>query len=373
MPTPPPTTTPTPTTKIKLTTEKFEQFKKEYQTIANYYKQEYSHQKPTNYQQYEKQWTNRLTTVLQEIENKIHKATQQIQHLTKPFGRPPITSTEQKALILLQKDLIQFSSRKMANLLPMFTNLNNVKTSYKTIQRAYSNPQVKLIIHNLFILLVKEKKIKHPHTSGDGTGYSLSVTRHYRSVREQNGETVKTNQPQITEDKTLSDGGGCCGCEAKKVNKSKKRKSFTYSFAVLDLESGFYVGYGVSLRSEKEAFVAALSLMGECGVEPASIRLDQYYAGQSTVELFGGKTVLYVIPKCNATLRGSRVWRRLVWCLMQYPFLFLSEYYKRERSESGFSADKRFSGWKIWQKREDRILTAQMLKGVWHNLIWLGG
>jgi hypothetical protein len=183
---------PTTKTRQKLTKETFEQFKQEYQTLANYYKQEYSHQKHVNYQQYEKQWATRLTTALQEIENKIHKAAQQI-HTTKPFGRPTQTSPEQKALILLQKDLIQFSSRKMANLLPMFTTLNTIKTSYKTIQRAYSNTIIKMIIHNLFILLVKEKKIKHPHTSGDGTGYSLSVTRHYRSVREQKGETVKTN------------------------------------------------------------------------------------------------------------------------------------------------------------------------------------
>jgi len=85
------------------------------------------------------------------------------------------------------------------------------------------------------------------------------------------------------------------------------------------------------------------------------------------------RTVLYVIPKCNATLKGSRAWKKLVWSLMSYPFLFLFEYYRRERSESGFSADKRFSGWKIWQRLEDRILCAQMLKGVWHNLVWLGG
>jgi len=149
--------TTTKTTKLKLTPETFEQFKKEYQTLANHYKQEYSHQTPTNYQQYEKQWATRLQTVLKEIENKTHKAAQQIQH-KKPFGRPPQTSPEQKTLILLQKDLIQFSSRKMANLLPMFTTLNDVKTSYKTIQRAYSDPMVKLIIHNLFILLVKEKR-----------------------------------------------------------------------------------------------------------------------------------------------------------------------------------------------------------------------
>ena len=252
----------------------------------------------------------------------------------------------------------------MANLLPMFTTLKDIKTSYKTIQRAYSNTIVKMIIHNLFILLVKEKKIKYPHTSGDGTGYSLSVTRHYRSVREQKGETVKTNMHMSTKKETGSkvDTG---------EKKKKRRKLFTYLFAVLDLESGFYVGYGASLRSEKVVFDAALVLMGECGVEPVSIRLDQYYVCQSVAELFGRSRVdLYVVPKCNASLRVLRVWRKLVFCLMLYLFLFLFEYYRWEKSESGVSADKRFSGWKIWQKLEDRIHTALMLKGVWHDLIW---
>jgi transposase len=256
-------------TRPKLTNETFEQFKQEYQTLTNHYKQEYKNQKHVNYQQYEKQWATRLTTILQEIENKIHKATQQI-HITKPFGRPSQTSPEQKTLILLQKDLIQFSSRKMANLLPMFTTLKDIKTSYKTIQRACSNTIVKMIIHNLFILLVKEKKIKRPHISGDGTGYSLLVTRHYRSVREQKGETVKANMSMSTEKET--------GSKVDTGENMKRRKLFTYSFAVLDLESGFYVGYGASLRSEKAVFDAVLVLMGECGVEPVSIWLDQYYA-----------------------------------------------------------------------------------------------
>lgn len=340
----------------RLTNKQFDTFKLEFQTITDLYKQEFSQQKPTDWKQYEKQWANRLRVALQEIKTTIDKASAAIHVNPKPFGRPSKTSAEQKTLILLQKDLAQFSSRKMADLMPMFAFLEEVETSYKTIQRAYSDPMVRLIIHNMFILLVKEKGIKHPHATGDGTGYSLTITKHYRSVRESSGEAAKTNEEPATAD-----------------SRQGKRKLFTYSFAILDLESGMYVGYGASLRSEKAAFAAALAIMRECGVEPESIRLDQYYAGQSTAELFGAKTALYVIPKSNATIRGSYVWKDMIWDLMQYPFLFLREYFRRERSESGFSADKRFDGWKIWQKREDRILTAQILKGVWHNLLWIGG
>jgi transposase len=109
----------------------------------------------------------------------------------------------------------------------------------------------------------------------------------------------------------------------------------------MDIESHMYVGYGASVKSEKAAFARG--------------------------------TVVYVIPKSNATIKGSYAWKDMVWDLISYPFLFLGEYFRREHSESGFSADKRCDGWKIWLRRDDRIETATMCKGVWHNFLWLGG
>jgi transposase len=48
---------------------------------------------------------------------------------------------------------------------------------------------------------------------------------------------------------------------------------------------------------------------------------------------------------------------------------YLEQYFLRNNSESGFSADKRFFGWKLGQIRNDRIDTALMCTGVWHNLM----
>jgi transposase len=349
---------------IQLTTQLFNQFKEELKTIQDQYTQLYKRPKQTtDYQKYEKQWKTRLTNAYTQIEPTIHQAKNQI-HQTKPFGRPPQTPAEQKTLLLFQKDFVQLSSRKMAINMQSTTFLNNIITSHKTIQRAYSDPLVKLIVHNMFLTLVKNKKITHPHVSGDGTGYSLTITRHYRSVCEKRRDGAKTNIDQSAENKLKK-------VPVKKSKVKNARKLFTYSFAILDLESWMYVGYGASLKSERAAFDAALTLMAECGVEPASMRLDQYYAGQSAAERMGDRMALYLIPKSNAKLEGGLVWRGLILDLMSYPFLFLSQYYLRVNSESGFSADKRSGGWKIWQKLEDRILTAQMIKGVWHNLVWI--
>ena len=83
-----------------------------------------------------------------------------------------------------------------------------------------------------------------------------------------------------------------------------------------------------SLKSEKATFDAAMALMNECDVEPKSVRLDQYYAGQSTAMLFGARTSLYVILKSNATIRGCYAWKDMIRDFMVYPFLFLQEYFR---------------------------------------------
>lgn len=345
----------------RITNKQFDNFKAELDTIIDLYKQQFSAHKPTDWKIYEKQWANRLRVALKELKNIIDQAEKTIDVKPKHRGRPPKATAKQKVLILCSKDLVQLSGRKMANLLPLFSLFDDVDISYKTIQRAYSDPIVTMIIHNMFVILVKQKGIKRPDATGDGTGYSLTITKHYRSVTQSRGEVAKSN---VTKAKPAA---------FKPQTKQDKRKLFTYAFALMDLESGMYVGYGASLKSEKAAFEAAIFLMKECGVKPKSLRLDQYYAGQSTAELFGSETALYVIPKSNATVRGSYAWKDMIWDLMCYPFLFLGEYFRRERSESGFSADKRCDGWKIWERREDRIQTATLLKGVWHNLLWLGG
>lgn len=109
---------------------------------------------------------------------------------------------------------------------------------------------MKMIIHNMFVILVKQKAVKRPDVTGDGTGYSLTVTKHYRSIAESRGEEAKSNEAKVKP-------------ASKPKAKGARKKLFTYAFALLDLESGMYVGYGSSLRSERVAFEAAMAVMKE--------------------------------------------------------------------------------------------------------------
>lgn len=337
-----------------ITNRQFDRFKEELNAIVEIYKDEFTTEKVIDWKTYELQWVSRLRTAIIEIRNVIDEADECITMRTK-FGRRPETSAKSKALLLLLKDISQFSNRKMAGLLPLFSMTADVDTSYKTVERAYSNPLVKMIIHNMFVMLIKRRGIINADLTGDGTGYSLTVTKHYRTVGEKYGDKIKSNE---TEDKTKSN--------------EKKKKLFTYAFALMDIQTWMYIGYGTSMRSERDAFNKAIKMMHECGIVPSSVRLDQYYGTQSISCMFDNNTTIFVIPKDNTTIRGPPEWKTIIKALMLDPFTFLSEYYKRENSESGFSADKRFDGWKIGQRLDDRIDTAVMCKGLWHNLLQLG-
>ena len=48
-----------------------------------------------------------------------------------------------------------------------------------------------MILSNLLVASVKRKGIDTAETSGDGTGYSLTVTKHYCSIRERGGDSFK--------------------------------------------------------------------------------------------------------------------------------------------------------------------------------------
>ena len=122
---------------------------------------------------------------------------------SKRLGRPPKLPVVKRVLILLLKDIFQLSNRKMATLLPFFKALNDVEISYKTVERIYSDKIVHMVLHNMHQILVADKKIESTNSCGDGTGYSLSVTKHYRNEREKDLKNKrKSNQTKQQNDKS---------------------------------------------------------------------------------------------------------------------------------------------------------------------------
>ena len=310
--------------------------------IDEYLLEKYKESKKTgkrDWRTYEQQLMNRIKGAIRNLEPLINEATNINIH--RGPGRPPDLDLKQSLTILLIKELIGKSNRNMASMLDLFSLLSGIDVNYKKVERLYSNFDISLAIYNLHMLILKEKGVKKIDACGDGTGYSLSIRKHYAS------ETQKRKD---------------------KAKEYSGTKAFVYSFRLMDLDSKMYVAFGTSVKSEKEAFDRAMEMLKHIDIEIDSVRLDKYYSLPSYVDRFG-KAKVYVIPKKNATLNGSWKWKDTMEEFVKDTMKYLEEYFKRNNSESGWASDKKMFGWKISQKIYDRMDMALFVRMVWHNLI----
>lgn len=271
----------------------------------------------------------RVRERLRRLPEYVEKAASSIK-LEPKTGRPKEVDLVQRTMLFLFARVMDKSNRDVEELLELFAPLFGVKVNYKYIERLYSDEEVKLVLHNLLILLLQSENVSGD-LSGDGTGYSLAITNHYRT------------------------------------SPKKEGKLYRYVFRFIDLKSGMYVGLGYSNTSEMEAFHKAMAMVKNLGITVDSISLDRYYSSRKVIRVFGLKTAIYLIPKKNLTNIGFD-WSRIIRNILANPRVFLKRYFKRNLSESGFSADKRRFGWLIRQRREDRREMATFAIGVLHNV-----
>ena len=320
--------------------------------IIKEYKEEHPAEK-RDWRTYEQRVTERLKTAFRDLKPLVHEAVSSINFVSgETRGVKPLLTVEQRVLALLIKHIIGKSNRNMAAMFVVFSLLSDIDVSYKTVERFYSDPEVAVVLHNLHVLLLKKKGVKSVDGSGDGTGYGLNVKVHYASAAQKLKDKIKTGEEQ-----------------------ERKKLLFVYSFALLDLKTRMYIGTGTSFKSEKEAYHFAVQMAKTAGIDISSLRLDRYYSNQSDVESLVttfGKIELYLLPKSNATVEGPWEWKRMLFRFVTNVKKYLEDYYRRNQSESCFAEDKKRVGWRLGQKRPDRIDTANMLTSLWHNLYWLG-
>ena len=272
----------------------------------------------------------RVKQRLRDLPRYVDQAAEKIRFVKPRAGQRKKIDVRKRTMLFLFTRLMNKSNRDMEDLLVLFEPLFGVKVSYKSIERLYSDPEVKTVLHNLFILLLRDEGVSGDF-SGDGTGYSLSVTKHYRT------------------------------------DVSKKGRGYLYVFRVIDIDTGFYVAVGYSNISEMEAFHKAMTMLRELGISVDSLSLDKYYSSRAVIKLFGEETALYLIPKKNIARVGLE-WSRILRRVLEDPYLFLKGYFLRNLSESGFSADKRRFGGLVRQKRDDRREMALFSIAFLHNI-----
>jgi transposase len=259
----------------------------------------------------------------------VHQAVEALNREEQKMGRPPKLELEKKVNLFILVRFLNKSNRLAEESLQYFQPLFGVDVSYKYIERLYGDPEIKLALHNLFVLLLKDEGTSGDY-AGDGTGCSVSVENHYRT------------------------------------NPNKYGKKFVHFFSLIDLTTGMYVGCGVSRLSEWDAFTKAVAMLRSIGAAIRSIRLDKYFSTRKVIRMFDRSVSLFLIPKKNITRIGA--WADILIRMMASPVDFLSEYFHRNISESGFSADKGRFGSLVRQRREDRQQTALFSNALFHNI-----
>ncbi len=278
------------------------------------------------------EWEHKRAQVkdrLNRLPEYVHQAVEVINREEQKMGRPPKLDLEKKVNLYILVRFLNKSNRLAEESLGYFQPLFGVDVSCKYIERLYGDPEVKLALHNLFVLLLKDEGVSGDY-AGDGTGYSVSVEHHYRT------------------------------------HPNKYGKKFVHFFSLIDLATGMYVGFGVSRLSERDAFSKAAAMLRRIGAAIRSIRLDRYFSMRKVIRMFDRKVSLFLIPKKNITQIGA--WADILTRMMASPAAFLSEYFHRNLSESGFSADKGRFGGLIRQRREDRQQTALFSNALFHNI-----
>jgi transposase len=251
--------------------------------------------------------------------------------IAKTAGRPKKFNLVKRTHLFFLTRVFNMSNRDTKALLgSLLRPFIEDEISYKYVERLYSDEQVEMVLHNVFMLMLNKKGVSGKF-AGDGTGYALLVTKHYST------------------------------------DPKKKGKDYRYVFRLVDLETGLYVGVGYSTKSEMDAFHKAMKMVRDFGISIDQICLDKYYSSRKVLQLFDKRTSVYVIPKKNISRIGPR-WAKIFKEILEDPVKYMKTYFQRNLSEAGFSADKRRFGWVLRQKREDRQEMAVFSIALLHNI-----
>jgi len=305
---------------------------------------EYKEQNPKkdrDYLAYEKSFKKRLKCAINNLEELINDSIKNLDYFSKNENKHSLPLAKRIRLILI-KELSEKVIRKIANLLDLFSIVAGTDISYKTVERLYSDDKIILGLHNLFILALNKRGIKNIDVCGDATSYSLTISKHYSSYIQKLKDKAKESK--------------------------NTKKAFVYKFALMDLETKMYVCYGSSLISEKKAFDKAMEMLSKIDITINSIRLDRYYSFPCYVNQFKNSKV-FIIPRKNVELANGFKWHETLKNFLLDTQNYLKEYFQRNNSESGWASDKKMFGWRVSQKREDRIDTSLFVRSVWHNLL----
>jgi len=232
----------------------------------------------------------------------------------KGVGRPKHNPVDGAKMVLMAQ-YFGLSNRVAQGYMLLFKEKLDLTTvySYKTIERAYSDMEVRQILEEVFELTNTPIRDLEHEFGPDATGLSTSSKQNYENDRAKN-QTSKGYEKVLV----------MVGLKYKIIS------SFRYANKPIDHESPYFE----SLLRETACRYGRLGLVAG----------DAAYLSRANCDLvakLGGVPRFY--PKKGTTLRqkGSAAWRKMLEDLIADPQKWLKDYHKRSNVEGCFSTLKR--------------------------------
>lgn len=302
--------------KLKKEQEKFDKLiKKLKEEEFKYIPREEKH---IDWSKYDQAQINEMNDMLILIRNAVDEAAlrQNVdeKYRKKGPGRPSNHPTDLAKAVLMQQYFC-VSNRIAAGLVKLFREKLRLKDtfSYKSIERAYEEPLVTLLLKEIFRLTQEPVREKERVFSPDGTGVSTSTKQNWENDRRK-GAQKKGYEKMIA----------MVGCTYKVFS------AFEQTASPEDHESPYF---GPLLAETNASYE-------QIDVVPG----DSAYLSRQNCDFVaraGGVPRFY--PKKGSTLkrRGSRAWAEMLFGFVHNTQSWLREYHPRSVSESAFSVFKR--------------------------------
>ncbi|MCK4366401.1 MAG: transposase [Thermoplasmata archaeon] len=292
---------------------------------------------------YDRAQVREMNDMLLLIRDSVEEASHRLEDALKKRkgpGRPPTPPTDLAKALLVQQ-YFGVANRKAEGLLLLFKEKLGLsrKFSYKTIERAYENPDVRNLLDTLFSLTQDAVRDVEKELAVDGTGLPRSMKSNYESDKK-GGKRTRGYEKVVT----------AIG---------RKYKLFS-SFRVMENPHGNESPMLPALMEDSKGYTSLEVVSGDAGFLSRE--------NCTAIETLGAVPRLF--PKRGTTFRrkGSDAWVHMLHSFIQDTQGWLREYHSRSIAEGGYSTFKRAFPLPLRRRLRWRRNTEAFTRACCHNL-----
>jgi transposase len=307
-------------------------------------------------------WTNydhaqihEIDDMLRTIKDMVDLACVRLAIEAKPPGRGrPSVYPGDKAKIVLMQQYLGTSNRVTEGFLILFKEKLGIReVSYKTVERAYDDSDVKRILCEVSRITQELVKDEEHVFSSDGTGLPHSLKQNYeREKREKRKE------------------------KGNKSKNKKEKKVHGFEQAIITIGTRYkmiasFIITGNPHAAEAPYLEDALGTVQDIYPHIEMMIGDAAYLSRKNTSLVtAAGAVPRFYPKKNVTLRpkGSPAWKKMLSQFVRDPQSWLRQYHQRSISESVNSAFLRMFEKKLTRKIRSRRITESIARACDYNI-----